>query len=113
MHELSLLENVLEILESHAETQGFNTVKKVCLEVGQLSGVQMDALRFSFDVIMKDTLAENAELEIIRAEGMGICRTCQQMVAMQTTHAPCSLCGCSDVKITQGAELRIKEIIVI
>jgi hydrogenase nickel incorporation protein HypA/HybF len=113
MHEISLLESILDILENYAETQEYTLVKKVCLEVGQLSGVQMEALRFSFDVIMKDTLAEHAELEIFQAEGMGICEQCQQMVAMQTEHALCSLCGCADVKITQGTELRIKEIVVI
>lgn len=112
MHELSLLENVLEILENHAQLQAFTRVKKVSLEVGQLSGIETDALRFSFDVIMKDTLAEDAELEIIRAEGMGICSSCQQLVSMSTFHQVCPNCGSSNVEITQGTELLIKDVIV-
>jgi len=113
MHEISLLENVLEILLEYAESQDFTQVKKVCLEVGQLSSIETDALRFGFDVVMKNTLAENAELEIIIAEGLGICQQCKKMVNIQALHDPCPLCGHADVKVAQGMDMKIKDLIVI
>ena len=43
MHELSLLEGVLSIIEDNADTQGYTSVKKVCLEIGALSCVEPEA----------------------------------------------------------------------
>ena len=113
MHELSLLENVLEILQDNAATQGFNQVKKVCLEIGRLSCVEPEALRFGFDQVMKNTLADHAELEIIQTDGAGICGQCGQLVQLETLHDPCAVCGSFEVSITQGNEMKIKELRVI
>jgi hydrogenase nickel incorporation protein HypA/HybF len=113
MHEISLLENVLEILESEARSQGYSQVKKVCLEIGSLSCVEHDALRFGFDVVMKNTLAEHAELEIRKTQGLGVCQNCGETVRLETRHDPCSLCGRSGVVVTQGDEMKINDLIVI
>ena len=112
MHEISLLENVLEILEDHAKLQEFNKVKKVCLEIGKLSCVEPDALRFGFDVVMKNSLAENAELEIRQTEGVGVCQQCGQTVRLETLHDPCSACGSPGVIVTQGNEMKIFDLVV-
>lgn len=112
MHEISLLEQVREILLEHAQTQHFDKVSKVTLEIGQLSCVEEGALRFGFDVVMKDSLVEGAELTISSVEGLGFCSQCQQTVAMLTLHDPCSVCGCFDIKVTQGEQMRIKDLLV-
>ena len=113
MHELSLLENVREILEEHAIIQNFSKVTNVTLEVGKLSCVEPDALRFGFDVVMKDSLAENAELIITELNGFGLCQQCRQQIEMETLYDPCIYCGNPFVKIIQGAEMKIKDLIVI
>ena len=113
MHELSLLENVREILENHALSQKFSRVTKVTLEIGKLSCVEPDALRFGFDVVMKDSLAENAELIISELNGLGLCQQCQQQIEMETLYDPCAYCGSPFVKVIQGAEMKIKDLIVI
>ena len=113
MHEISLLENVREILLEHAQSQHFNQVKKITLEIGALSCVEPDALRFGFDVVMKDSLAENAELFLTEVAGMGICDQCDKQVSMETLHDPCIACGHPFVTVTQGYEMKIKDLIVI
>jgi len=113
MHELSLLENVREILENHALSQNFTKVTKVTLAIGKLSSVEPDALRFGFDVVMKDSLAENAELIISDIAGLGICQQCSQQVEMETSYDPCPHCGSCLVKVIQGAEMKIKDLCVI
>ena len=113
MHELSLLENVRELLESHAESQHFTQVTRVTLEIGKLSCVEPDALRFGFDVVMKGSLAENAELIISEAEGLGLCRQCQQQMEMETLYDPCAYCGSPLVQVIQGTEMKIKDLMVI
>jgi hydrogenase nickel incorporation protein HypA/HybF len=113
MHELSLLESVREILENHALSQNFTKVTQVTLEIGKLSSVEPDALRFGFDVVMKDSLAENAELIISDIAGLGVCRQCGLQIEMETSHDPCPHCASPFVKIIQGAEMKIKDLIVI
>lgn len=113
MHELSLLENVREILEDHAISQNFSKVTRVTLEVGKFSNVEPDALRFGFDVVMKDSLAENAELIISELRGLGLCQQCGLQVEMDTSYDPCNYCGSPAVKIVQGAEMKIKDLSVI
>lgn len=113
MHELSLLENVREILENHALNQKFSRVTKVTLEIGKLSSVEPDALRFGFDVVMKDSLAENAELIISELSGLGVCRQCGLQVEMESAYDPCPHCGSPLVKVIQGSEMKIKDLCVI
>lgn len=113
MHELSLLENVREILEEHAVNQNFTKVTQVTLEIGKLSCVEPEALRFGFDVVMKDSLAENAELFITELDGLGLCQQCGQQLVMETLHEPCASCGSPDVKVLQGREMKVRDLVVI
>ena len=113
MHEISLLENVREILESHAQSQNFTKVSRVTLEIGKLSCVEPEALRFGFDVVMKGSLADGAELVITEASGIGRCRQCGRQSVIETLYDPCAVCGCPYVDVIQGAEMKIKDLIVI
>lgn len=108
-----MLENVREILEAEAVKQKFTKVNKITLEIGKLSCVAPDALRFGFDVVMKDSLAENAELVITELEGRGLCQQCGQQTDMETLCDPCTACGSIKLDILQGLEMKIKEMVVI
>jgi len=113
MHELSLLENVREILEEHAVNQNFTKVTQVTLEIGKLSCVEPEALRFGFDVVMKGSLAENAELFITELNGLGFCQQCRQQGIILTLYDPCVHCGNPITDIIQGSEMKIKNLIAI
>ena len=69
MHELSLAEGVLQIIEDYARREAFSRVAAVCLELGEHAAVEREALAFCFDVVTKDTVAEGARLEIIDVPG--------------------------------------------
>lgn len=113
MHELSLLENVREILQEQARQHKFNRVKQITLEIGKLSSVEPDALHFAFDVVMKNTLADQAELVIRFSEGVGVCRRCQQRVQMETLHDPCYRCGHPRVDVIEGGAMKISDLLVV
>ncbi len=110
MHELSLLEDVLQILEQNAESQGYRRVKRIWLEIGQLSCVEPEALRFAFDAVMKDTLADRAVLEIVEQPGQGECAGCHRTVPVESLYAACPRCGHFDVRITEGMAMRVKQL---
>jgi len=110
VHEMSLCEGVLQVLQDNAASQQFSRVKTVWLEVGPFAGVEVDALRFCFDVVCRGTLAEGAALEVIEPPGQGWCMQCSETVSIQQRFDPCPRCGGYQLQTTGGDELRIKEL---
>ncbi|HYD32855.1 MAG TPA: hydrogenase maturation nickel metallochaperone HypA [Azospirillaceae bacterium] len=109
MHEMSLTESMREVIGDQARVHGFTRVKTVWLEVGPFSNVEVEALRFCWDVVMKDSPAEGAVLEIIRPEGRGLCLGCAAELTVTDRTEPCPKCG--GVVFAQGGDdLRIKEL---
>ncbi|WP_456404684.1 hydrogenase maturation nickel metallochaperone HypA [Thiolapillus sp.] len=107
---MSLCEGVVQVLEDSARQQGFRTVKTVWLEIGALSGVEIEAMRFSFDVIKKGTLAEEARLEIVEVPGQAWCLPCAKNVTINQRFDACPDCGSYQLQVTGGEELRVKEL---
>ena len=110
MHEMSLADGVLRLIEDSAKANRFSRVKTVWLEIGELAGVEAEAMRFCFDSVMKGTLADGARLEIIATEGRGQCFSCGKTVPIQLRYDPCPLCGGYPVEPTGGLEMRVKEL---
>ena len=71
MHEMSLAESILQIVEETARSSAADQVRAVRLEIGTLSHVERDALRFCFDAVTRGTLADGARLEIDSAFNEG------------------------------------------
>ncbi len=110
MHEMSLCESILQTLEHQAQVQNFQQVKVVYLEIGALAGVEVEALRFSFGVVMQGSLAEHASLEVITIPGLARCAGCAQEVIVQHRYDECPLCGHHRLQLLDGAQMRIKEL---
>jgi len=110
MHEMSLAEGIMQLVENAARTDGFTGVKTVWLEIGQLAAVEKEALRFCFDAVTRDTLAQGARLEIIETPGQGWCMICECNVAVTALYEPCPICGSYQIQVTGGSEMRVKEL---
>jgi hydrogenase nickel incorporation protein HypA/HybF len=110
MHELSLCEGILKVLEEQAEAQGFRRVRTVILEIGGLAGVEIEALRFGFDSVMTDSLAQGARLEIVELPGQAWCMNCAAAVAIAQRYDSCPRCGGYQLQVTGGDQMRIKEL---
>ena len=80
MHELSLCEGILKVLEDQATEQDYARVKTVWLEIGALAAVEVEAMRFSFDLVCRDSLAEGCRLEILPLPGTAWCMQCADSV---------------------------------
>ena len=110
MHEMALSESILQILEEQARVQGFSRVRRVRLEVGALSCVEPEALRFHFEVVTRGSLAEGADLEILPVPGSGWCLPCQRPVEVHSALDACPHCGGYQVEVTGGEELQVKDL---
>lgn len=110
MHEMSLAEGVLQLIEDAARDQGFTAVRTVWVEIGQLSGVEPEAMAFCFDAVSRGTLLEGARLEIVHVPGSGHCYECGRDTELQAVYDACTHCGAVPVHITGGTEMRVKEL---
>jgi hydrogenase nickel incorporation protein HypA/HybF len=105
MHELGITRSVVAIC---AENSGGVAVKRVTLEIGKLSAILPDAVRFCFDICAKGTVVEGATLEILEIAGKALCADCGGEFALNDLVGRCS-CGSNDLKIIAGEELKVKE----
>lgn len=95
MHEISLVQGLLQQLRDIAEQHNTSRVLKVTMVIGPLSGVVIDSFRFGFDVLSKgDDLVRNARLEIVVPEASYRCSGCghAERTAGQRPRR-CSACG--------------------
>lgn len=109
MHEMSICESILMSMEEQAKAQNFSVVQSIRLEIGPLAGVEPEALRFSFDVVTRGTLAEGCKLEVIEPAGSAWCMQCAKNVPVVAKFDACPDCGSYQLQITGGEELRIKD----
>ena len=105
MHELSITRNIVAIVSEAAAGRRVTCVR---LEIGKLSAVIPDAVRFCFDVCTLGTVLEGAQLEIDAIDGLGRCNACGAQLELTQLAARCS-CGSRDIERLAGAELNVKE----
>ncbi len=110
MHEMSLCESVLQIVEEEAARQRFSKVKWLQLEIGTLAGVEVEAMRFCFDAVSRNSVLEGAALDIVQPVGQAWCMQCAKTLPLRERYQPCPECGGYQLQVTGGGEMRIKEL---
>ena len=113
MHEMSLAEGIREVLETQAAAHGATRITRVRLEIGRFSGVEKDALAFAWDVVMRGSRAEGAELEMLDLPATARCFGCGGTVEIDHRMDPCPDCGSGQVLPISGDEMRVKDLEVI
>ena len=107
MHELSIAQAVIEIVERHASGR---RVTAVDLRVGHLRQVVPSALEFAFELVAQGTPAEGAELRMQEVPAAGRCRSCGEETPLPDFPLTCRLCGGLDVEVVRGEELLVDEL---
>jgi hydrogenase nickel incorporation protein HypA/HybF len=105
MHELSIADSVLQVALSQAAGR---PIARVGLSVGHLRQVVPQALRFSFELVARDTPADGATLEIEEIPAAGSCRACGAESQMSEFPLHCAACGGLDVTVIRGEELQVE-----
>ena len=105
MHELGITRHIVALCAEHAQGA---TVRRVRVQIGQLSVVMPDAVRFCFEVCARGTPLEGAALEIVEVPGRGRCRACGDELALAEPFGCCP-CGSVDLELVAGEELMVQE----
>ena len=113
MHEMSIVEGIRTAIEDSARANGFSRVTRVRREIGRLAGVERAALDFAFDVVLRGSLAEGAELQILDIPGQAACFDCGKTVEIEHRLDICPECGGARLLVQGGDEMRIKDLEVL
>jgi hydrogenase nickel incorporation protein HypA/HybF len=104
MHELSIAEALVAIVDRHAEGR---RVSRVQVSVGHLRQVVPSALSFAFELVAQGTSAEGATLVLEVVPATGRCRVCGAESRLDGFPLTCRACGGYDVEVIAGEELRV------
>jgi hydrogenase nickel incorporation protein HypA/HybF len=108
MHEMAIVQSIMDIIEQQAATHNAKKVVKVSLEFGALTGVMPASIDFGFEVLSKGGIAEGAALEITILPIKFYCFDCAKEVTLDEYQPYCPVCSSASVKIIQGKdEMRI------
>lgn len=113
MHELSIALGIVKIAEDETAKANANKVTKIELEIGVLSGVELDSLNFIWESATKDSVLENAKKDISIIKGKGKCIDCDTEFDMEYIYDTCPKCHSNFKGILAGKELRVKALEVI
>ena len=107
MHEAALAENILKIALDAAEKVHAKKISAVGLKLGEMSGVEVEALNLSFEVLSRGTLAENSALKINRVPIRAECNKCGKIFRLENYNFFCP--ECDGILILQsGRELLVE-----
>ena len=108
MHELAVAEGLVDAV---TERLPGTKISEVRLEIGALSGVVPDSLRFCFDLATEGTGLAGARLEITEPPAQCRCRTCGSEFQPDSPIVLCP-CGSPDAAVLSGEQLKIVSVSV-
>ena len=112
MHELSIATSVIDTVEEYASKENAIIVNYIELDIGELSGVVIEALNFAMTEVVKNTICSNADIKINSIKAKAKCMKCGHVFEISDIYSVCEKCNNFDNEIIQGKELNLKKILV-
>ena len=107
MHELGIAESILNRVQVESATRNGARATKVGVRIGELAGVDPEALSFGFEVLVKDTDLEPLALEIESTSRRHECSRCKRVFTVVDYHVDCPECGSAETRCIGGDELEL------
>ncbi len=107
MHELSIANAILDAVHQEAEKHPGARVTKVAVRIGELAGIDPEALDFSFSALVKGSDLEPLALEIEPLPRRHRCRQCGETFAVSDARLACPSCGSAESVMVSGDEMEL------
>ena len=109
MHEMSIAQSLIHILQEEMEKHGAKSLRSVRLSVGELTAIVPESLSFCFEIIVQGTPLEGARLLMDRIPLRGYCLQCDETFDIKDFVFVCPTCGDTAIETIEGQELSIVE----
>jgi hydrogenase nickel incorporation protein HypA/HybF len=108
MHEMGIANSILEGVVQELGRRAGSRAVKVCVRIGELAGVDPDALSFAFEALTLDTELAGLKLEVEYVPLCSRCRDCGNEFDVRNYEILCSDCGSMSTERISGDELEFK-----
>jgi hydrogenase nickel incorporation protein HypA/HybF len=112
VHELSIVQSIVDIATNEANAAHGHAIEEIEIDIGALSGIDMNAFWFAWNIAVKKTLLADAKANINHIAGIAECLMCQHKFSISHYADPCPACGEHIIQITSGKELRVKALTI-
>lgn len=110
MHELSIAQNILDIVRQSVPTDELKNVRFIRLKIGSLSGVVAESLEFCVSAVVAGTSLSGAKLAIEHVPFRVRCDTCGHEFTNEIGYVVCPECAGVETRVISGRELQVTEI---
>ena len=111
MHEMGLVQNIVDIVLKTVEQNRISKVLRINIRAGQLRAIVPEQLQFCFEILSKESpIVEGAELVIETLPVKGKCKGCEHEFAVREYRFVCPGCGQEEIDVLQGMELLVSNI---
>ena len=110
MHEMSLARNILDIVDEYMDTENGRVLKKVVVEVGELTAVLPQSLEFCYQALVENSRYHGSKILIKIVPLSGVCLDCHHSFKIIKFEFKCPLCQSSHIDVKGGQELRISHL---
>lgn len=107
MHEIGIANSILDAVRTESARHPETEPRKVGIRIGELAGVDSDALKFSFEVLTRGTYLERLELEIINCSRRHRCLVCETEFVVKEYNTQCPQCSAGRTQCISGDELEL------
>lgn len=112
MHELSIATSIIKTAEKEVRENSGEKILEIYLEIGKLSGVELQSLRFIWELCANGTVLQDSKVIIIETEGRAKCAECDTEFRLERIFESCPKCNSPFKDIISGKELKIKKLII-
>lgn len=109
---MSIVVSIVEIAEKEAKKNNAKKITKLELDIGTVSGIEIDALNFAFDSIKNETMMANAEIKINIIKAKSKCEDCDYEFNTEDVYSLCPKCDSYKTNVIQGKEMNVKSILI-
>ncbi|MFA6189590.1 MAG: hydrogenase maturation nickel metallochaperone HypA [Sulfuricurvum sp.] len=105
MHEYSIVQALLNQCEEIAKENDAQSVTKVVIKIGKMSGVEPHLLEMAFNTFKEKTVCEGAEF-VMNIQPLTIeCNHCGATTVLEKIHYKCPACESIEIKVIDGEEM--------
>jgi hydrogenase nickel incorporation protein HypA/HybF len=110
MHEVSVIEEIVETVLVESAKYPDSTVESVSLKIGKLRQFVPEIMKFCYEVATKDTGLENSQLFLEEIPVRIYCRYCNMTITLEEYDFHCPDCNATNVEVISGNELILESI---
>lgn len=113
MHELSIMMEVIRIVEEMAEKNDLKHIDSIVFEIGEVSSVIPRYMDEYFPMVIDDKpIFWDTKLKFINIEARAVCNDCGKAFAVIKNEGYCPNCRSREYTLFSGADFCIREIVV-